>query len=220
MYRLFSISVALTLLGSCINVYALPFVDSDAFVIGDSMAVRDIDTDLVWLDFGVNHGQSFNNVMAELDTTYADWRLPTEQEVTELWDKLTSYNGEEALYSLFELWGANKTPLDHLPFSCWGYFIDEDGYLGAGTIVENGTEMALYGPDKFYADGQITVSLGKKVVEILYDGSDYYPFSASGMLEISTLLVKKQTVPAPAPLLLLGLGLVFLILGKRERSSD
>lgn len=42
-------------------------------------------TGIEWMDFGINNTLSFNQVIAELDSTFKGWRLPTEKEVLELW---------------------------------------------------------------------------------------------------------------------------------------
>ena len=45
----------------------------------------DNSTGLEWIDFGITNNKSFNDVQAELSTTYSGWRLPTYDEVKTLW---------------------------------------------------------------------------------------------------------------------------------------
>lgn len=205
------------------NCSALPIVNADALVSGDNNAIIDTDTGIKWLDFGINNGSSFNSVINSLSTTYQGWRLPTESEVRNLWSKLTAIDSADQ-YQIFSLWGANKTPQDHLPFLSWGYFIDNNGYLGHGSFMETGTVLASFGSGKYYQDGSIIggVSAGSGVK---YDGSNYYQFSADGNDEISTLLVKDDThsstlsteVPEPSMLTLLVLSLIGVSLSRRAR---
>jgi hypothetical protein len=179
--------------------YALNIVDFDAFSQGDKQAMRDMDTGLVWMDFGVNNGKSINTVIGELDGEYSDWRLPTELEVISLWSKLIKKNATQELLDTFDIWGANKTPLDNLPYLSWGYFLDDEGYLGAGSIVEKSRDASnLYPGQGYHSDNYAEASLLKKVVDRKYDGSDYYPFDIEGTQEVSTLLVRKLVVAEPS----------------------
>lgn len=166
-----------------------PLVSTDAFVGGDRQAVHDTETNLVWLNFGINNGASFNEVVAALQTTYKGWRLPTEAEVKTLWAKLFDPANKFDPYECFYIWGANKTPKDHVPFLSFGHFINADGYLAHASFSEVGTQISAFTPSKFYNDGYTVANLGVEG-DRKYDGSDYYPFSAGGNAEISTLLVK------------------------------
>lgn len=210
-------SLIFILLVFTFNAQALPFVESDAFNQGDNKAVYDPQSELTWLDFGINNGQSFNDVISSLDTTYAGWRLPTQTEVNDLWMKLMVFNGTESFYDVFDIWGWNKSPLHHLPFLCWGYFINDEGYLGNASIIETG---ATYNPElrpyQYFEDGQVSASVAIKYSDRKYDGSDYYPFSAHGIEEISTLLVRKSTVPEPSSLALAFLGIFSLIIFRKS----
>lgn len=186
------------------SVYALNIVNFDAFTQGDKYAMLDIDTGLVWMDFGVNNGKSINTVIKELDEQYSDWRLPTELEVISLWRKLIDKNETQTLLDVFDIWGANKTPLDNLPYLSWGYFLDDEGYLGVGAIIEESRDNSIrYLGRGYYSDNYAKASLLKKVVDRKYDGSNYYPFVAEGILEISTLLVRKSAVSESSVLSLL-----------------
>jgi hypothetical protein len=179
--------------------YALNIVDFDAFSQGDKQAMLDRDTGLVWMDFGVNNGKSINTVMDELDGEYNGWRLPTELEVINLWNKLINKNATQDLLNTFDIWGANKTPSDNLPYLSWGYFLDAEGYLGAGSIIEKSRDASnLYLGQGYYRNSYAEASLLKKVVDRKYDGSDYYPFDIEGTEEVSTLLVRKFVVSEPS----------------------
>ncbi|WP_331344889.1 hypothetical protein [Cellvibrio sp. UBA7661] len=180
----------------------------DAFHQNDNLAVRDVDTGLVWLDFGVNNGASINSVVDSLNSVYSGWRLPTEAEVISFWDKLSVSD----LTNIFDFWGANKTPADNLPYLSWGYFVDNEGYLGAAYIMEE--PSALRGATTMsFSGGKIVAGIEKKIIDMKYDGSNYYLFDLDGAAEISTLLVKKIEVAEPS---LLYLVLLILIIPLRK----
>lgn len=162
----------------------------DAFQQNDNLALRDKDTGLVWLDFGVNNGESINSVVSNLNSLYAGWRLPTEAEVINLWEKLAASD----LTDIFDFWGANKTPAEHLPYLSWGYFIDDEGYLGAAYIKEVPSYALQFSVDTYYGNSKIVTGIEKKIIDIKYDGSDYYLFELNGAAEISTLLVRRSVV--------------------------
>jgi hypothetical protein len=222
MFKLIFRPLTILLFLAAVNTQALPIIDTDAFSEGDKKAILDTTTNLTWLDFGVTKATSFNQVMNNLNTTYQGWRLPTETEVRNLWSTLfpTSNNGDP--YEIFSLWGANIAPSDNLPYLCWGYFIDDNGYLGHGSILETGTGINGYGAKKYYQDGSIVNHVaqgnGKK-----YDGSSF-PLFNYGTGEISTLLVKDASVtsvnvPEPSALILMTLGCLALFLGRRRKAK-
>ncbi len=173
----------------------------DAFQKSDNLAMRDVETGLVWLDFGVNNGESINSVVSNLNGIYAGWRLPTESEVVSFWERLAIAD----LTGIFDLCGANKTPSDNLPYLAWGYFVDEEGYLGAAYIKEEPNPLRQTLNVNSTAN-RIIAGIEKKIIDVKYDGSDYYLFNLDGAAEISTLLVKKTEVNEPSLLML-----VFLI---------
>lgn len=207
MARLIYKSVFLFLIFFSGVVHSATIENFDAFQKDDNLALRDIETGLVWLDFGVNNGESINSVIDNLDELYVGWRLPTEAEVINFWDELAASD----LTEIFDFWGANKTPSDNLPYLAWGYFIDEDGYLGAAYIKEVPASSRQISINSYYANSQIVLGIDKKIIDIKYDGSDYYLFDLDGASEISTLLVKRAEVDEPSALLLLLLISVVLI---------
>jgi len=222
MLKMISRSLTALLLTVCFKSYALPIIEADAFNAGDNKAVLDTSTGLTWLDFGVNRAQSFNSVMSQLSTTYLGWRLPTESEVRNLWGQLfTGTSSTDEQYEICDLWGANRTPLEHTPYQAFGYFIDNNGYLGHGSFLEGGSVVDFTNPKKFYVDGTIDGEVysgdGRK-----YDGStSYYPFNF-GIEEISTLLVRdgaSANVPEPSTIFLFSLGLCGLALGRRRKAA-
>ena len=60
------------------------FVSTDWKTAGDKLATLDTKTGLEWLDLSQTYGRTFNQIVSQLSTTYAGWRLPTESEVSQL----------------------------------------------------------------------------------------------------------------------------------------
>lgn len=167
----------------------LPLTKADAFNPGDGKAVKDTKTNLIWLNFGINNGQSFHQVMSALQTNYQGWRLPTEQEVKDLWSRLFADNvSSDAPYQVFRIWGANKKPTDQLPYHSWGYFLDSEGFLANASFVEEG-KTRNPNRDPFYSDGVVKNYIVTNK-EFKYEGTNTPPFNLEGTMEISTLLVK------------------------------
>lgn len=184
--------------------HSITIENCDAFGKNDNLALRDTDTGLVWLDFGVNNGESINSVVGNLDDVYSDWRLPTEAEVFSFWNRLASSD----LTGIFDFWGANKTPADHLPYLAWGYFVDDEGYLGAAYIMEEPDPLRQISSANYTNNKKIVAGIEKKIIDVKYDGSDYYLFDLDGAAEISTLLVKKSEVHEPSLIMLLAMIMV------------
>lgn len=207
MSKLIYKTVFLFLISFSLFTHAVTIENFDAFQPSDNLAIRDSQTGLVWLDFGVNNGESINSVVNGLNGIYSDWRLPTEAEVTDFWGRLALVD----LEGIFDVWGANKTPADRLPYLAWGYFIDNDGYLGAAYIKEMPQPLRSLSFNGFYENSVITLGVEKKIIDLKYDGSNYYPFDLDGAAEISTLLVKKAAVHEPSlPVLLLLATAIFI----------
>lgn len=197
------------------QVKALPFVNADAFTNNDNLAMRDLESGLVWLDFGVNNGESINSVVDNLSGTYSEWRLPTEAEVKGLWAKLVGNNATVGLWELFNIWGANKTPTEHLPYLSWGYFLGDDGFLGAASILEKADASGSTGG--YYGNSIAVANIDSRIIDLKYDGSDYYLFDLDGAFEISTLLVKKANFSEPSSLFLLCLALLITLMRRKMR---
>lgn len=196
---------------------ALPFENADAFSGNDNLAMRDLESGLVWLDFGVNNGESINSVVDNLNGIYSDWRLPTEMEVKVLWAKLIANNATEGLWGLFNIWGANKTPAEHLPYLSWGYFLGDDGFLGAASIQEMAD--ASGGTGGYYGNSIAVADIDNRIIDLKYDASDYYLFDLNGAFEISTLLVKKANFSEPSSPLLFFSVLLVLLMRRKMRIS-
>lgn len=57
-------------------------ISTDWKVAGDGLATLDRSTGKEWLDLSLTLNMSFNEVVAELNTTYAGWRIPTNEDIS------------------------------------------------------------------------------------------------------------------------------------------
>lgn len=192
---------------------ALPIQQADAFTTGDNKAALETSTGLVWLDFGITNDQTMSDVSAQLASSYAGWRLPTQSEVIHLWASLFGSlpgwlsfgtfgyvnNSDlasefDAIYDIFNVNGlgeaivieneiSTSTPI----LGSQGLFLLDNGNVG-GAMMYRPTTNPAPGYTAFFYDSGDSTPLGWK-----------HEFT-------STLLVKDQPetqVPEPSTLLLL-----------------
>ncbi len=60
------------------------FIKGDWSTVGDQLSVVDTETGIEWLSLTQTVGMSIDEVASQLDTTYAGWRLPTSDEVEQI----------------------------------------------------------------------------------------------------------------------------------------
>ena len=182
---------------------ALPIVEADAFTSGDNKAAYDASTGLTWMDFGVTNGKSFNQVVSELNSTYANWRLPTDAEVNTLWSRLFSENWEP-FYAGYH-YSSPETALVEKVTSVFGYNYGEEAPWARTDSA--GFYLSDTGKVKYALISNYSYNSAAAVAKF----EDYYDQeeikSTTQGMWWSTLLVKKAQAPEPTPLLLLGLGL-------------
>lgn len=212
---------------------AIPFTNADAFIDGDGQAICEIDTGLFWLDFGITNNKSFNDIQAELDTTYAGWRLPTEQEVKKLWNGIWLNGGPDengyhreyheklernAYYDdIFSLWGINSASLSEVLSSDQRSASSYYNYSNAGMFLNENNELQFF--DFTQTSGSVFSTILHESWAVCCnlaspdDFSDFY----------STLLVKDAAspvyLPEPTPFILFGLGLFMLAINRSKRES-
>lgn len=64
------------------------FFHTDWKAEGDQLAVVDTDTGLEWLKIDATLGRSYNDIVASLNDEFAGWRLPTNDEVTDMFNNM------------------------------------------------------------------------------------------------------------------------------------
>lgn len=84
-----------------------------AFISDNSFAqagFKDTSTGLVWMEFGINNGQSYNYVSSQLAPggDYFGWRLPSADEVYLMWQNVASLDKVEADYESADEYGTGQ----------------------------------------------------------------------------------------------------------------
>ena len=78
------------------SLFMMVSATANAALISDNSFVqagfKDTSTGLVWMDFGINNGQSYNYVSSQLASggEYSGWRLPSADEVYLMWQNVAS----------------------------------------------------------------------------------------------------------------------------------
>ncbi len=197
---------------------ALPIVQADAFTAGDNKAVLETSTGLVWMDFDVTVGQSYEQVMAKLNSHYLGWRPPTEQEVFQLWSNLfSSLEWIADQYGPNTGSGRNISDVSVQVMDIFGtnFFFQSSGYYHSAYSVglfkgdDNSSRYAYINYD----------DLGSESSPYVISTAEIAPFEiGSSSLMFSVLLVKSSSVPEPSPLILLGLSLLGFGVARRRRN--
>lgn len=210
---------------------ALPFTNADAFIDGDGQAICEIDSGLFWLDFGITNNKSFEEIQAELDTTYAGWRLPTEQEVKNLWNGLwlNGHMGEhgyrmdaqeklerDVFYdNIFSLWGFNETWLSEIWTTEEFSISDFYNYANTGMFLNEENQL------QSFHFAQISASVFSAVLHESYAFCCNLPLGTASAAH-STLLVKDGPppvyLPEPMPVILFGFSLLMLTVSRFKRT--
>lgn len=207
-------ALATTLLLAPAITHAIPFIDADAFAIGDKKAIYETTTGLTWLDFGITNNKSFNAVLAELETTYAGWRLPTEDEIKHLWNNtITTGNGPadsefnheftDQIFTpryydeIFSLWGANLIEQNELkPHDEWlnFYFLSDGMFLANNGAIKAVSLWERSSIQQYQSSNQTNFHEA-------YAGTiEKTPINATDTRKhLSTLLVKKNQYRIPEP---------------------
>lgn len=114
------------------------FIETDWKTQGDRLAILEQETGLEWLDLTQTKNKTFNQVMSELDTTYAGWRLPTVDELRRLMSNyFSSVNvesgrvrtGDINVLETFEKWVSELGSPSSTNNYALGMYIDANGVL-------------------------------------------------------------------------------------------
>lgn len=139
------------------------FVFTDWKTTGDKLSTLDTKTGLEWLDLSRTYGKTFNQVVSQLSTTYAGWRLPTESEVSQLMLNFYGTRGLTAVgwssrnvitstvarnAEIYFRFGSNTTTRVSDSMVTIGNYLDDNGNLrAAGSALSSAgtTYTILYG---------------------------------------------------------------------------
>jgi hypothetical protein len=181
---------------------ALPIIDYDAFTEGDNKAVLELNSGLIWMDFGVNHMLTFEQVENKLGLEYSNWRLPTEQEVIHLWTNL--FGGLDG-------WTKSARDPKHYFLNTLPEQIDYINEIS--DIFIQYTHINNYLEGRYQTATGLTTALISE--DAIYSSTGEFNSDDIPLYEISTLLVRIERVkvvePSQGLLMLIGLGLLFFI---------
>ena len=172
----------------------------------------DTDTGLEWMDFGINNYQSFNDVEANLATTWAGWSLATEEQVLTLWsnafhDKGSSTDFESSVggtYAIYSDYGdAGVGSVHEATFDAMGSLSIDFGERAFGWFEDDAGGLSYV----HFLDA--TRFLSRDIVFAAGRGELNSHARAATILSDSTMLVRiaATSVPEPTSLGLLALGL-------------
>jgi len=183
------------------NLYA-ELIQWDAFDVGDKLAVKDVETGLIWLDLDLTAGVHYDDA----GTLFAGWGYAGSSYVEALLQDVfpdISFSGELGEQSLFEqgcpgrvggaeasdcyktastwqsLFGATEGTRYYQTHS-YGHYKDAQGTLRMGGAYLNGSEKA----NRYGVDFNVDYSAGYN--EKYLDNQFYY---------FSTFLVKSESLP-------------------------
>jgi hypothetical protein len=220
--------IAATLLLSITSAQAA-LVHTDWKTAGDQQSTLSEETGLEWLKLSHTVGMSINQVKSELNTTYAGWRLPTNDEVgnflTSHFSAMTLNEGSrtdgdetsqvEQTYSWNEFMSVTY---DHSSFSYSGGYHTDGDSSGALTVVQllkNENANRIYNDLRGYDLDSSYLAYG---VYLISDGGTTLSSQMDPSINANNANAPAADVSAPALLGLMGLGLFGF--AARRRSSD
>lgn len=112
---------------------------------------QDTETQLIWMDFGVNNNESYEYVISQLGAggKYENWRLPTIDEVFTMWSNVADLDNPELNEVYPNFYGPNQfrasdVNTDGLDDSVWETVFDIIGYNHTNPIGWSFDGSALY----------------------------------------------------------------------------
>jgi len=215
---------------ACVALHITTFATAGIIVDTSNDSFIDDNTQLEWIDFGINNGRSFNHVASELGDggEYEGWALASKEQVYEMWanaflglgastespnefgsGQLLVADGanesQSALFEVAKIMGFNITELsgeqDEKHLSL-GLFNGTDGLSALVSIIY---QDILTAPSLF--DDQAYIA----------DNANLNIFLNLGSENSSTMLVREATsVASPSTTLILSLGLIGVALRRRK----
>ena len=205
------ICTALLVLGAQLSQAGIINTTNNSFI--------DTDTGLEWLDFGINNNRSYNQVVAELGTTWAGWSLATEAQVLQMWHNAFSGKGSDwdaeyatgAYYARYDDNTTNQS-VHEASFDAMGCNYINSSYCYALGWFADTTGSLSYA--HFYDR-----NVGYDTVHTYGRHVNYDSYRNVASVHYSTMLVKAlpASVPEASGLALFALGLLGLGLARRRQ---
>lgn len=172
------------------------YVNTDWKVTGDSRAVLDVDTGIEWLRLINTRDESMDSALSKLDSDFAGWRLPTNEEVESMGTRFFAQYGVENMQfnytttrtgnlrvannGFIEVFGDGyKTAAWHYgayydeddTLKTFGSYANEGGDYTATRGLEHTTEVTARFPQGAYNTGIFLVSDGGTTLSSKLDPS-------------------------------------------------
>lgn len=233
MSRLFiyGLSIIFTLLAAPSHA---SFVHTDWKATGDKKALLDKGTGQEWLRLSQTGNRSISDVLSQLSTTYAGWRLPTNAEVTKFvtniygglnlqFHEVTARGNYYAMYlgaNNFASWMGNgyKTAVTH-----GGLYYDEDGKIRVfgAYMNEGGAYTITMGLESSYLYGVNSRAGGYFGVFLVSDGGTTLSSTLDPSLNVNNPNAPINQVKPPADVPVHGafvlLGFALMCLGRKVK---
>tara|TARA_R110001583_G_scaffold11613_17_gene52317 strand:+ start:2529 stop:3212 length:684 start_codon:yes stop_codon:yes gene_type:complete len=215
---------------ACVALHITTFATAGIIVDTSNGSFIDDNTQLEWIDFGINNGRSFNYVASQLGDggEYEGWSLASKEQVYEMW--ANAFLGLGASIEIPDLFGPGQLLVADGGNKSQSVLFDVAQKMGVnasllpGTLFENhlsfglfnGTDGLSFVSSKIYQDKLTMLSPFDDFVSITdYFNADFY--LNLGIEEYSTMLVKQSTtVPSPSTTVILALGLLGVALHRRK----
>jgi len=182
----------------------------------------DATTGLEWMDFGINNHLSYSGVVAQLPTTYSEWRLATESEVVDLWHNAffegSSYAQEYATGGVYSSYRALNDAAGMSSFDAAfdamstnvnnvaiGWFADTTGGLSYAQYI-----------DRHLVSNQLTNT--DDAAYMTGRNTPYSEYQFSTDPQYSTMLVR-SSVPESSTLAIFALGMIGLASRRFKKKS-
>lgn len=208
-------------------------IETDWKISGDKQATLDTETGIEWLDVSLTRGKSINQVIAELNTLYKGWRLPSQNEVFALFQHAFSASsptyvkqGSATAYYNFNVYDYEHHNFTfafgdtYTPWYSYGAYVAQDGSVKVSGAGGNGaqTSSVVY---INYARGTLNEGSFYDGVFLVSDGGVTLSSISNPTLNANNpnAPVNNQLSDVSAPLSPLTIGIASLVLAFTRRNK-